>query len=284
VNTGDDFEHWGLHVAPDVDTVMYTLANLAHVERGWGLETDYFEALAMVRRYGGDDWFALGDRDLATHLLRTQALRRGESLSAVTRRLCHALGVGATVLPMTDGTCQTLIETQAGDTLSFQDWLVRRRAVDPVRAVRFEGTSLATPQVLTTLEEAEVVVIGPSNPYVSIDPILRLPGVRSALAKRPVLAVSPLVAGRAVKGPLASMVHDLTGQSPTALALARHYGELLSGMIVERGDEDGFEHLPVLATDTIMHDRAASLRLAKEALDFAASIIGSYPHSQAEPC
>ena len=138
VNTGDDFEHWGLHIAPDVDTVMYTLANLAHVERGWGLETETFEALAMVRRYGGDDWFALGDRDLATHLMRTQALRSGELLSTVTRRLCRGLGIEAAVLPMTDGTLRTLIETQLGDILPFQDWFVRRHAVDPVRGVRFE--------------------------------------------------------------------------------------------------------------------------------------------------
>jgi LPPG:FO 2-phospho-L-lactate transferase len=272
VNTGDDFEHWGLHIAPDVDTVMYTLSDLAHEERGWGLAEETFAALGMVKRYGGDDWFALGDRDLATHLLRTQALRRGETLSAVTARLCAAVGIGARVLPMADDPCRTMIETRAEGTLPFQDWFVRRRAAPEVRAVRFEGSPPPAPGVVPAVEAAEVVLIGPSNPYVSIDPILNLPGVREAMAKKSVIAVSPIVGGRAVKGPLGTMIPELTGEPPTAAAIVRHYRGLLAGIVVERGDEAGLEGARVLATDTVMRDRAHSLRLAREVLTFAESI------------
>jgi LPPG:FO 2-phospho-L-lactate transferase len=278
VNTGDDFEHWGLYVSPDSDTVMYTLADLAHEERGWGLAEESFNTLEQVRRYGGDDWFALGDRDLATHILRTQALRRGETLSQVTARLSRALGVDARLMPMADGPCRTLIDTRGQGTLSFQDWLVRHRAGPPVRAVRFEGDPPPAPAVLPAIAEADVVLLGPSNPYVSIDPILSRPGVRAALASRKVIAVSPIVGGRAVKGPLGSMIPELTGEPATAAAIARHYGGLLTGLVVERGDEDGFlgidglPALPVLPADTVMRSRADSLRLAREVLAFAGSL------------
>ena len=167
MNTGDDFQHWGLHISPDVDTVMYTLADLAHEERGWGLAEESFHALEMVRRYGGEAWFQLGDRDLATHLLRTQALARGETLSEVTLRLTRALGVGPRIVPMADGPCRTMIETREAGTLSFQDWFVRERARHAVRAVRFEGDPPPAPGVLAAIEAADVVIFGPSNPYVS---------------------------------------------------------------------------------------------------------------------
>lgn len=269
VNTGDDFEHWGLHVSPDSDTVMYTLADLAHEERGWGLAEESFHTLEQVRRYGGDDWFALGDRDLAVHILRTQALRRGETLSQVTLRLSRALGIGAHLVPMADGPCRTMIDTLDQGTLSFQDWFVRHRAGPAVRAVRFEGDPDPAPAVLPAIAEASVVLIGPSNPYVSIDPILSRPGVRAAIASRPVFAVSPIVGGRAVKGPLGSMIPELTGEPATAAAIARHYGSLLAGLVVERGDEGGVTGLPVLAADTVMRSRADSLRLARDVLAFA---------------
>jgi LPPG:FO 2-phospho-L-lactate transferase len=272
VNTGDDFVHWGLHIAPDLDTVMYTLADLAHEERGWGLAVESFAALEMVRRYGGADWFALGDRDLATHLLRTEALARGESLSAVTARLCGALGVRARVVPMADGACRTLIDTTSGESLPFQDWFVRLRCAPAVARVRFAGTPPAAPAVLPALEEAELVVFGPSNPYVSIDPILSLPGVRAACARRPVVAVSPIVGGQAVKGPLASMMAQLTGGAASAGAIVRHYGGLLRGLVVERGDEAGVSGAAVLASDTIMRTRDDSLRLAQKVLAFAESL------------
>ncbi len=274
VNTGDDFEHWGLHVSPDSDTVMYTLADLANEERGWGLAEETFHTLEMVRRYAGDDWFALGDRDLATHVLRTAALRRGETLSEVTARLAGALGLRARLVPMADGPCRTVIDTRDQGTLSFQDWFVRHRAAPAVRAVRFEGSPPPAPAVVPSILAADLVVLGPSNPYVSIDPILSLPGVRAALATRRVVAVSPIVGGRAVKGPLGTMIPELTSAPPTAAAIARHYGSLLAGLVVERGDEGDLAGLPVAvhACDTIMRSRADSLRLAREVLAFARSI------------
>jgi LPPG:FO 2-phospho-L-lactate transferase len=273
VNTGDDFIHWGLAISPDLDTVMYTLAELADDERGWGLEGETFFALERVRRYGGDDWFGIGDRDLATHLLRTEALARGETLSDVTARLCRAVGVRARVLPMADEPCRTLIETEANGTLPFQRWFVQHRAVPRVVKVTFDGDPPPAPGVLAAIATAELVVIGPSNPYVSIDPILTRPGVQEALAQRPVVAVSPIVGGRAVKGPLAEMIPALTGASPSAAAVARHYAGLLAGIVVERGDEAAVTALPAHATDTVMRSRADRERLAREVLEFAAAIV-----------
>jgi LPPG:FO 2-phospho-L-lactate transferase len=275
VNTGDDFVHLGLHVSPDLDTVMYTLAGLAHEERGWGLADETFAGLAMVKRYGGPDWFGLGDRDLATHLLRTERLRAGEPLSAITAHLCKALGVEHPILPMSDALVQTMIVTTDEGTLPFQQWFVRRRAAPRVREVRFDGARTPAPGVLRAIEACSFVVIGPSNPYVSIDPILCLDGVRDAIARKPVIAVSPIVRGAAVKGPLAAMIGDLRGEAPSAGAVARHYGGLLRAMVVERGDERTVTSLSVpsmrvLGASTVMRSRDDRLRLAREVLAFAA--------------
>ena len=269
VNTGDDFEHWGLAISPDLDTVMYTLADLASEERGWGLAEESFHALEMVRRYGGDDWFALGDRDLATHLVRSEALRRGEPLSAVTRRMSEALGVRCRILPMADAPCRTIIETASHGPLPFQTWFVRHRAEPSAQRVRFEGSPPAAPGVLDAIERADLVVIGPSNPYVSIDPILSLPEVRDRVFARPVVAVSPIVHGAAVKGPLARMIVDLAHEAPSPAALVRHYGPRLRGLVVERGDEGSVSAIPVCGADSVMKSRADSARLAREVLAFA---------------
>jgi LPPG:FO 2-phospho-L-lactate transferase len=269
VNTGDDFIHLGLTICPDLDTVMYTLAAVGDEERGWGLAGETFAAMAMARRLGGPDWFSLGDRDLATHLVRSEALRAGATLSAVTARLCAALGVGARVLPMADGACRTLIDTVDEGTLPFQEWFVRRRAQPAVRAVRFDGRPPPAPDVLPAIAACDLVLIGPSNPYVSIDPILALDGVRAALATKTVVAVSPIVGGRAVKGPLATMIPELGGGAATAGAIARHYGTLLAGLVIERGDEADVAGVPVLATDTIMKSRDDRRELARAALAFA---------------
>ena len=278
VNTGDDFTHWGLHISPDLDTCMYTLGGHANAERGWGLRDETFRALEMVRTYGGDDWFGLGDRDLATHIMRTAALRKTDSLTDVTAGLCSALGVGPTLLPMADLPRATWIDTADGHSLAFQDWLVRERAEPPVIAVRWVGMARPTDAVLDAIEDAEVVFIAPSNPYVSIDPILALDGVREALADKTVVAVSPIVAGRAVKGPLATMIWQLAHREPTAGAVADHYAELLDGIVVEAGDEetlpDGLRHL---ATATVMGDRDDRQRLAEEALEFADSLTRVRP-------
>ena len=269
VNTGDDFVHLGLHVSPDLDTVMYTLAGLSDEARGWGLADETFSALGLVKRYGGPHWFALGDRDLATHVLRSEALRAGESLTAVTARLCAALGVPASVLPMADGTYRTLIETTSEGTLPFQEWFVRRRTEPAVRAVRFDGAPIPAPAALAAIDACDLVLVGPSNPYVSIDPILSLDGLRAALSKKPVVAVSPIVAGRAIKGPLATMIRDLAGREPSAGAVAAHYRGLLRGMVVERGDEASIEAVPVLGTSTVMRSRDDRAELAREVLRFA---------------
>ncbi len=272
VNTGDDFEHWGLHIAPDLDTVMYTLAGLSPEERGWGIADETFATLEMVKRYGGPGWFMLGDRDIATHLLRSDALRKGERLTDVTNRLASALGVSTRILPMADGACRTMIETEEHGSLSFQDWFVLHRTGPRAERVRFEGDPPATPEVLAAIEEADVVLMGPSNPYVSIDPILTRAGVTEALVKKTVVAVSPIVGGEAVKGPLAAMIPVLAGRQASAQAVAAHYGSLLSGFVVERGDEGGVSGLPVLATRTVMKDREQSARLCREALEFALSL------------
>jgi LPPG:FO 2-phospho-L-lactate transferase len=272
VNTGDDFVWWGLAISPDLDTVMYTLAGLAHEERGWGLDGETFHALAMVERYGGPAWFQLGDRDLATHLMRTEALARGETLSAVTARLCARLGVRQRVLPMVDAPRRTRIDTVDQGTLLFQEWFVRERARPAVTRVWLDGTDTPAPDLIPALASADLVLIGPSNPYVSIDPILSLTGVRAALAAVPVVAVSPIVGGRAVKGPLGEMIPQLSGARASAAAVCSHYARrwdgLLAGFVVERGDETEIADVPVLATDTIMSDRAASERLARAVLAF----------------
>ena len=261
--------HWGLSISPDLDTVMYALADVADVERGWGLSGETFEALACVARYGGESWFQLGDRDLATHVMRTQWLREGQTLSAVTLRLCRALGVHTPILPMSDQAFETMIDTDSGP-LSFQQWLVAERARRPVRRVWFRAVEArATDAVLRALERAELVIIGPSNPYVSIDPILALPGVRERVAALPVVAVSPIVHGKAVKGPLAGMLQTLAGREPNPQSIAQHYAPLLRALVVERGDETAVTGLPVLATDTVMQTRADSRSLAARVLQFA---------------
>jgi LPPG:FO 2-phospho-L-lactate transferase len=266
VNTGDDFVHWGLNISPDLDTVMYTLAGLAHPTQGWGLADESWNAFAMVERLGGPAWFRLGDRDLGVHLMRTRRLADGESLTAITAELCGALGVGPRVLPMCDQPRHTKLDTDAG-TLDFQNWLVGMHGAPTVEAVWWTGDSNASAAVLEAIAQAELVVIGPSNPYVSIDPILELDGVRDALAEKIVIAVSPLVGGRAVKGPLAEMIPSLAKREPSTNAIAEHYGGLLRGLVVETGDGDG--PCPTLATRTVMTTLDDRVRLAGEVITFA---------------
>jgi LPPG:FO 2-phospho-L-lactate transferase len=274
VNTGDDLVHWGLSVSPDLDTVMYTLADLSDDERGWGLQNETFHALEGMRRYGADAWFMLGDRDLATHLERTRALSLGETLSDVTERLRRALGVTARILPMADEPCRTQIDTEAHGTLPFQDWFVRHRARPIVKKVWFNADPSPTSGALRAIAEAELVVIGPSNPYVSIDPILTRPGLKRALAQRPVVAVSPIIGGKAVKGPLGEMIPELAGLAPSAAAVAHHYGDLLSGFVVQSGDGAGVA-VPVLECDTLMRTKDDRTRLARQVLSFGESVCKS---------
>lgn len=271
VNTADDFEHWGLHISPDLDTLMYTLAGVVHPERGWGLAEESFAARDMVARLGGETWFSLSDQDLGTHLMRSESLRRGARLTEVTADLCRALGVGTRLLPMSDDRARTIIETESEGDLPFQTWFVQRRTAPAVRAVRLSGEPQATEAVVTALDEAAAILIGPSNPYVSIDPVLHTAGVLSRVRQRPVWAVSPIIGGHAVKGPLADMLTQLAGEAPSAGAVARHYARQhalsLSGLVVEHGDEGSVTGTHAHGTKTRMHTQADSEALARTCLE-----------------
>jgi LPPG:FO 2-phospho-L-lactate transferase len=238
VNVGDDLDFLGLQVSPDLDTVLYTLAGLLDEERGWGVRDETTNALATAERLGAESWFTLGDRDIGLHLVRTSALRSGEPLSTVTARIAAALGVETRLLPASDERVRTIVTTEAGE-LEFQSWFVRRRHTDPVLGVRFEGAEAASPApgVLEALAAADRVVIAPSNPFVSINPILAVPGIRAAVAARRAgaVAVSPIVGGRALRGPLAEMLSGL-GHEPSALGVARLYAELVSTFVVDLAD------------------------------------------------
>lgn len=268
VNTGDDFEHWGLRIAPDLDTVMYTLAGLSPEERGWGIDGDTFHVLAETARRGAHEWFQLGDRDLVTHLQRTDALKRGETLTHVTASLCESLGVRRTILPMSDASRPTIIVTPEGSEIAFQDWLVRERATPPVGRVRYEGPTEPTPEVVDALERADLVIICPSNPYVSIDPILTLDGITACLDRKKTVAVSPLVGGRAVKGPLASMVSQIEGKEASSAWIADHYSDWLDALVLHTGDvfDTG---LALLETNILIQARQDRVALAHTLLDFA---------------
>jgi len=268
VNTGDDFEHWGLHISPDLDTVMYTLAGLSPEDRGWGIDDDTFEVLKEARRRGVDDWFQLGDRDLVTHLSRTQALDQGESLTQATAKLCKALGVERPILPMSDAPCPTSILTKSGEELAFQEWLVKERAAPPVSRARHGGNGETTASVLDALKAADLVLICPSNPYVSIDPILSLAGVSEAVRRTPTVAVSPILNGKAVKGPLATMISEIGGRPPSAEAVAIHYKGLLDGFAVQHGDSFGAAYR-TLETNIFIQTREDRIRFARELIDFA---------------
>jgi LPPG:FO 2-phospho-L-lactate transferase len=279
VNTGDDFEWMGLRICPDLDTVMYTLAGVANPQTGWGIEGDTFEMLAMLERLGGETWFHVGDRDLAIDLRRTQLLRQGQRLTEVTDLLCRALGLGphVRILPMTDTTVATLVETDEG-TLAFQDYFVRRGWQPAIRRIHFHGIERARPsiEVKTALDDADLVVLCPSNPFVSIDPILALDGLREQIREHRAIAVSPIIGGQAVKGPAAKMFREL-GQEPTALAIAHRYADFLDGFVIDQADvaqRADIERLNmrVLVTDTLMRDAQDRMRLAHETLDLARTV------------
>ncbi|MEM8606928.1 MAG: 2-phospho-L-lactate transferase [Myxococcota bacterium] len=268
VNTGDDFQHWGLRISPDLDTVMYTLAGLSPEERGWGIDGDTFHVLAEAERRGAAGWFQLGDRDLVTHLRRTKGLAGGRTLTEVTTSLCRTLGVERTLLPMSDVPRPTVIETPDGRRIPFQNWLVRERTGPAVAQVHYEGRPDATATVRDALRGADLVIICPSNPYVSIDPILTLDGIAPLLREKQVIAVSPLIGGRAVKGPLAKMVAQIDADEPTSAWVAAHYGDVLDGLLVHPGDAFTTD-LPLLETNILIQDRRDRVALAESLLDFA---------------
>ena len=271
-NTGDDFEHFGLAISPDLDTVMYTLAGLDDPQRGWGRRNETWTFMAALEALGGETWFALGDGDLATHVERTRRLRAGEALSTVTADFCRRLGIAARLVPMTDDIVRTRLRTDEG-WLDFQDYFVRRRCAPRVLEVIYDGaaTAHAHPDVLAALGDPRLraVVICPSNPFLSIEPILAVPDLREAIARAaaPVVAVSPIIGGRAVKGPTAKMMSEL-GLEVSAAAVARRYRDLLDAYVLDGADaaEAGKLGIPVTLAHTLMTTLADRENLAQHVL------------------
>ena len=270
-NVGDDVEVLGLHVSPDLDSVLYALAGLNDEERGWGRAGETWNALESARAWGGEGWFGLGDLDIGLHLVRTQALRAGVPLSAVTARVAVAAGLATRLLPATDDRLRTHVVTPAG-TFAFQEWFVGRGHRDEVDDLVFEGAPSASPApgVLDAIASADAIVIAPSNPYVSIHPILAVPGVRDTLATRGVrcVAVSPLIGGRAVKGPLDRMLGRMAGGT-SPLHVTQCYKGLIDALVIDGADAQADADVPLVVTDTLMSDREAARRLAATTLEAA---------------
>jgi LPPG:FO 2-phospho-L-lactate transferase len=285
VNTGDDFEWHGLHICPDLDTVTYTLGGVANTVTGWGVASDTFEAIGALQRLGVEPWFKIGDRDLATHVYRTELLRQGKTLTEATHLITRALGIEATILPMTDDRFRTIVGTDQG-VLEFQEYFVRRQCQPIIRRIFFDGadTAHATPQVSSALEQAEAIIIAPSNPFVSVEPILtvtptltlpRRDGGGSKGGRLPIAAVSPIVGGQAIKGPAAKMFREL-GWEPSALAVAQHYQGLVTHFVLDQLDanqENAIQSLRMktLVTNTIMQSVEDRVRLAAEVVEFVTS-------------
>jgi len=271
VNTGDDFQLHDLHIAPDLDTVMYTLAGIASRANGWGIEGDTYNNLDMLSQYGGEDWFRLGDRDLATHLLRTQMLRGGHSLTQATQNLARALNVRAIILPMCNEPVATIVNTSAGE-LAFQEYFVHRRWQPALKAYRFHGIDKArvTPEIQNAFQNTDAIIFCPSNPFVSIEPILSVKGMRELIQKTrvPKIAVSPIVGGEALKGPAAKMFQEL-GMEASAFQVAKLLRGVVDRFVLDRIDEAQARSIKdlgmrVWVTDTVMRDEAGRERLARE--------------------
>jgi LPPG:FO 2-phospho-L-lactate transferase len=271
-NVGDDLEVLGLHVSPDLDSLLYALAGLNDAERGWGRAGETWNALTAAAAWGGESWFSLGDLDIGLHLVRTQALRNGESLSAVTSRFVALAGVPAAILPATDDPLRTLVHTPAG-LLGFQEWFVARSHVDEVDSVAFDGADSAAPAegVLSALDQADVILIAPSNPYVSIQPILAVRGIREAVERRrvPCVAVSPLIGGRAVKGPADRMLSRMAGGTDPQQVTDCYEG-LIDVLVIDEADASAEASVPLVVTSTLMRDVEAARGLAEVALGAAA--------------
>jgi|TARA_B110000263_G_C15281352_1_gene498497 LPPG:FO 2-phospho-L-lactate transferase len=281
VNTADDFEYLGLYICPDLDTVMYTLCDLHNLDTGWGLESESWNFLEALREIGGETWFRLGDRDLATHIQRTHRMHANEKLSDITADFCSTMGTDVRVLPMTDDPVRTMVDTDTGP-IPFQEYFVRLGCSPIVRGFTFEGiqTAVFNPLASESLksQDLKAVIICPSNPYVSIAPILSLAGARKHLrdVAVPIIAVSPIVGGQAIKGPAAKMMREL-GCNPSALSVAKEYKDVIDGFVIDKTDASEARKIEefgqsVLVTDTIMTSIKVKKRLAKNIMDFATEI------------
>lgn len=282
VNTADDFELHGLRICPDLDTVLYNLAGIANPEFGWGIAGDTRATQSAMTRLGADPWFILGDQDLGTHILRTERIGAGETLTQVMGDFARSLGLTAQLVPMTDDPVATIIETEAGD-LAFQDYFVRRRHSDDVTGVHFHGIEWAEPNplALEALPGAEMVIFCPSNPIVSLGPVLSVPGMQDAISASPGprIAVSPIVGGKALKGPADQMMRNL-GIEPSALGIAAFYGDLIDGLVIDHADAGEAAAIEaagtrVLVTDAVMRDREDRARLATEVVAFGRELAGT---------
>ncbi len=274
VNTGDDFEHVGLHVSPDVDTVLYTLAGLSNQELGWGLAGETWGFMDAMARIDGPTWFRLGDHDLATHVWRTQQMHAGCKLTAITEHLRQRLGIAPRVVPMSDDPVRTIVDTDEG-TLPFQTYFVGRRCVPRIAAIRFLGAdrAQASPEALSALAAPDLagIIICPSNPWLSVDPMLAVPGLKAALtsSRAPLIAVTPLVAGQAIKGPTAKIMGEL-GLPLDVAAIVAHYRGLIDGFVLDAADgpQAATLGLPVTVTDTVMRSLEDRERVARTAIGF----------------
>jgi len=280
VNTGDDFEHYGLYICPDLDTVCYTLAGLANPETGWGRVDESWNAIENASKLGGLDWFKLGDRDLGTHLERTRRMKAGDSLSKITRDFCKAWGIQHTVLPMSDSPVRTIVDTDEGE-LAFQEYFVHRRCEPRVKSFRFEGADEAEPAsgAREAIESADAIVICPSNPWVSVDPILKVfsltPSPLPLGEGKRVVAVSPIIGGETVKGPAAKMYREL-GIEPSALAVANHYQGVITHFVMDTVDSQLTEsvrglNMRTLVTNTLMKSHEDRRQLAQAIFQFVGS-------------
>ncbi|HMQ51853.1 MAG TPA: 2-phospho-L-lactate transferase [Anaerolineae bacterium] len=279
VNTADDFEHLGLAISPDLDTVMYTLAEQSNPVTGWGVKNESWNMMAAMARYGGPTWFQLGDRDLATHLLRSMWLREGRNFTRITQELCRRLGIRCSILPMSDQPVRTLVDSDEG-MLPFQEYFVHRQCRPVVKSLTFAGAEEAQPsrEVANAIRLADVIIFCPSNPLLSLDPILALRHMRRILAasQAPKIGVSPIVGGQALKGPAAKMMAEL-GLEVSTVGVARHLQDLLTGFVIDHTDRDQAHAiaemgLHPLVTGTVMTNNEAKRQLAKEVLEFAVSL------------
>jgi len=279
VNIGDDFEYLSLQISPDLDTICYTLAGLANPSTGWGRVDDTWITFEQIKTLDGPDWFQLGDKDLAVHLIRTQRLHQGWTLSEVTRDFCEHWGIEHRIFPMSDDPVRTIVHTSAGEQLGFQEYFVHQACAPIVKSFEFVGATQAKPQseAMRKIEESDLLLFAPSNPWVSIDPILAVPGYRKVLAQKMVVAVSPIIGGKAVKGPAAKMFREL-GYQPSAAVIAEHYQDLLTGFVFDKVDRQELEKIErwriiCLVTDTLMKNDQDRIRLAEQVLNFSEAIL-----------